>query len=479
MDMQRVTRLLSRAMRLQCPRCGRGKVFRGLFSMLPQCSICALRFEREQGYFLGAIYINYAATVAIMIAGFLSLDHFAIVSLAQHMGLWISFGVVFPLLFYRYSKSLWQCIDYLVNPVDEYAAAGIPPMESVGPLGRTPCLPQRESEGNGSRNSVIDVNSSPWAQMNASRERKGSDSAAVEVQDLRHFYGSREALVGVSFSVSQGEIFALLGPNGGGKTTLFKILSTLMVASAGHARIFGHELSQEPGAIRRRLGVVFQHPSLDRKLTILENLRHHGHLYGIWGSDLRSRSQAMLARLGLSDRAHDLVETLSGGLQRRAELAKGLLHGPELLLLDEPSTGLDPAARREVMQYLQYLREHESVTIVLTTHFMEDAERCDRVGILHEGRLVASGTPEALKQSIGGDIVVVRSPKPQWLQAQLRERFGCEPTLVDGTLRVERRRGHEFIRDVVEAFPAEVTSATFGKPTLEDVFIHLTFESYI
>jgi ABC-2 type transport system ATP-binding protein len=186
----------------------------------------------------------------------------------------------------------------------------------------------------------------------------------------------------------------------------------------------------------------------------------------------------MLERFGLRDRAHDLVEVLSGGLQRRTELAKGLLHKPELLLLDEPSTGLDPGARRDLMHYLQYLREQEGVTIVLTTHVMEDAERCDRVAILHEGKLVAAGTPEALKRSIGGDIVVIRSANPQELQAKLRERFGCEPALVDGTLRVERERGHEFIRDVVETFPDEVSSATFGKPTLEDVFIHVTCESY-
>jgi len=186
----------------------------------------------------------------------------------------------------------------------------------------------------------------------------------------------------------------------------------------------------------------------------------------------------MLVRLGLGDRAHDLVETLSGGLQRRAELAKGLLHRPDLLLLDEPSTGLDPGARRDFMHYLQELRGQEGVTIVLTTHFMEDAERCDRVGILHEGKLVALGAPDALKNRIGGDIVVIQSPNPQGLQTKLRERFGCEPALVDGHLRVERPRGHEFIRDVVEAFPGEVTSATFGKPTLEDVFIHLTCRSY-
>jgi ABC-2 type transport system ATP-binding protein len=314
--------------------------------------------------------------------------------------------------------------------------------------------------------------------MHASNATAQGDGPAVEVEGLHHFYGAREALAGVTFSVARTEIFGLLGPNGGGKTTLFKVLCTLMAATSGQVRLLGHDVAREPDRIRKRIGVVFQHPSLDRKLTVIENLRHHGHLYGLWGSALQRRAQTMLARLGLGDRAHDLVETLSGGLQRRAELAKGLLHRPDLLLLDEPSTGLDPGARRDFMHYLQELRRQEGVTILLTTHFMEDAERCDRVGILHEGKLVALDAPDALKNRIGGDIVVIQSPNPQGLQTKLRERFGCEPALVDGTLRVERPRGHEFIRDVVEAFPGEVTSATFGKPTLEDVFIHLTFRAY-
>jgi ABC-2 type transport system ATP-binding protein len=303
-------------------------------------------------------------------------------------------------------------------------------------------------------------------------------SPAVEVEDLRYLYGDREALGGVSFSVARGEMFALLGPNGGGKTTLFKILSTLMPPTSGAVRIWSHDLSREPFLVRQRLGVVFQHPSLDRKLTVIENLRYHGHLYRLAGNGLQRRVQEMLARVGLTDRGNDLVETLSGGLQRRAELAKGLLHNPDIVVLDEPNTGLDPAARRDFMNYLQHLREQEGVTILLITHFMEDAERCDRVGILHEGKLVALGAPDALKQSIGGDIVVIQSPDPHGLQKKLRERFGCEATVVDSTLRVERPRGHEFIRDVVEAFPGEITSAAFGRPTLEDVFIHLTLQSY-
>jgi len=297
---------------------------------------------------------------------------------------------------------------------------------------------------------------------------------AVEVEDLRHLYGSRQALAGVSFRVSRGEIFGFLGPNGGGKTTLFKILSTLMPATGGTVRVLGRDLAREARAVRMRLGVVFQRPSLDPKLTVAENLRHHGHLYGLHGGALRNQAQGMLARLGLADRAADLVETLSGGLQRRTELAKGLLHRPDLLLLDEPSTGLDPGARRDFMAYLHKLRAEDGVTVLLTTHFIEEAERCDRVGILQQGRLVATGTPEELKRRIGGDVVVVRAKDPEGLRRKIRDRFGAEPALVEGTLRLERPRGHEFARELVEAFSGEVQGVTFGKPTLEDVFIHLT-----
>jgi ABC-2 type transport system ATP-binding protein len=297
---------------------------------------------------------------------------------------------------------------------------------------------------------------------------------AVEVEDLRHLYGSRQALAGVSFRVSRGEIFGFLGPNGGGKTTLFKILSTLMPATGGTVRVLGWDLAREARAVRMRLGVVFQRPSLDPKLTVAENLRHHGHLYGLHGGALRNQAQGMLARLGLADRAADLVETLSGGLQRRTELAKGLLHRPDLLLLDEPSTGLDPGARRDFMAYLHKLRAEDGVTVLLTTHFIEEAERCDRVGILQQGRLVATGTPEELKRRIGGDVVVVRAKDPEGLRRKIRDRFGAEPALVEGTLRLERPRGHEFARELVEAFSGEVQGVTFGKPTLEDVFIHLT-----
>jgi ABC-2 type transport system ATP-binding protein len=301
-----------------------------------------------------------------------------------------------------------------------------------------------------------------------------STPQAIEANSLGFRYGDREALSDINFSIPRGEIFGFLGPNGGGKTTLFKLLSTLVPIQSGSARMLGHNLEGETIQVRRRLGVVFQHPSLDGKLTVAENLAHHGHLYGMTGKRLRERSAAMLERLGLSSRARDLVETLSGGLQRRVELAKALLHEPELLLLDEPSTGLDPAARREFSNYLAHLREHDGVTIVLTTHYMEEAERCDRIGILHQGKLVAIAPPGELKAQVGGDVVVIHARAPELLQRKILQRFRMKGQIVDNTIRIERPRGHEFVHEVVDAFGDEIDSISFGKPTLEDVFVHLT-----
>ena len=300
------------------------------------------------------------------------------------------------------------------------------------------------------------------------------EGLAVDVHDLAHRYGDRQALSGVSLSVSRKEIFGLLGPNGGGKTTLFKILSTLLPSSEGSAQVFGHDLARDARHVRRHLGVVFQHPSLDPKLTVTENLYHHAHLYGMRGAVMRERADMLLQRLGLAERARDRVETLSGGLQRRAELAKALMHRPDLLLLDEPSTGLDPGARRDFVHYLEHLRAEEGVTVLLTTHILDEAERCDRLGILHRGTLVALGRPRELKSQVGGDVVVIHSHTAEALREKIRLRFGSEPLLVDGNLRVEMPEGHEFARAVVNAFGREVESVSFGKPTLEDVFIHLT-----
>jgi ABC-2 type transport system ATP-binding protein len=298
--------------------------------------------------------------------------------------------------------------------------------------------------------------------------------AAIEVDGLRHRYGDREALAGVSFDVREGELFALLGPNGGGKSTLFRILATILPPTAGTARVLGFDVRTQAHDVRRHLGVVFQHASVDGKLTVEENLRHQGHLYGMRGAALAERIAALLERFGLTDRRRDLVERLSGGLARRAELAKGLLPRPSVLLLDEPSTGLDPGARRDLMRYLRELRDEAGMTVVVTTHYLEEAERCDRVGVVDRGHLVALDAPSALTAAVGGDVVVVQPADVGALQDKVRAKFGLEGVRIDGTLRLEHARGHELVRDLVDAFPDDVQSITFGKPTLEDVFVRLT-----
>jgi ABC-2 type transport system ATP-binding protein len=297
----------------------------------------------------------------------------------------------------------------------------------------------------------------------------------IEVHNLRHSYGNRVALDGVSFDVGSSEIFGLLGPNGSGKTTMFRILSTLMLPVSGRAVILGHDAATDPNGVRRRIGVVFQSPSIDVKLTAAENLRDVGHLYGLKGGALEARVKEMLARVALNDRANDYAETFSGGMQRRLELAKGLLHHPAVLLLDEPTTGLDPGARRDLWQYLAMLRDEEHVTVIVTTHLMEEAERCDRLAILSHGKLVALGTPSELKSEIGGDIVELEAREnPETLAEKIFTRFGLQAEVMNGKIRLETQQGHRFVTDVVEAFPGEIESVSVSKPNLEDVFIRRT-----
>jgi ABC-2 type transport system ATP-binding protein len=226
--------------------------------------------------------------------------------------------------------------------------------------------------------------------------------------------------------------------------------------------------------IRCQIGVVFQSPSLDKQLTAEENLRHQGHLYGLHGAELENRIDEMLARVGLSERPREYVATFSGGMRRRVELAKGLLHRPRILLLDEPSTGLDPGARIDLWRYLREIRENDGVTILVTTHLMDEAEHCNRLAIMDRGRLIACDTPPALKDQIGGDVITLTADDPAALRAAIQEKFGLDPVAVDNALRIERDRGHEFIPQLVEAFPGLIRSVSLGKPTLEDVFVHVT-----
>ena len=296
----------------------------------------------------------------------------------------------------------------------------------------------------------------------------------IEVQNLTHRYGDRVALSGVSFQVKKGEIFGLLGPNGGGKSTLFRILSTMMAPTEGRAVVAGHDVAREPAEVRRHIGVVFQTQSLDKALTVEENLRSQGHLHGLSGAPLRERMARAMEQLGLADRRKDLVETLSGGLRRRVEIAKALLHRPQVMLMDEASTGLDPAARRDLSRHVETLRQQEGVTVLLTTHILEEADRCDRLVLLHQGRIVAHGTPGELRSSIGGDVVVLETRDTASLAGKITQHFGLQPKVMDGQVRVEIPNGHRFITEVVEAFPGAIESVGLHKPTLEDVFVRET-----
>jgi len=316
----------------------------------------------------------------------------------------------------------------------------------------------------------------------ASFKTSQAQNAKGEIQpitliNLSHNYGERLALDHLTFQVRPAEIFGLLGPNGSGKTTLFRILSTLMVPTGGQALLQGFDAAREPNKVRQQIGIVFQARSLDLKLTVAENLKHQGHLYGLKGAQLKRRITEVLSRVGLFDRAKDAVETLSGGMQRRVELAKGLIHSPSVLLLDEPSTGLDPGARRDVWQYLHMLRDEEGVTVLVTTHLMEEAEHCDRLAILNEGKLVALGSPFELKSQIGGDVITFETASEAdaaELSQKIANRFIVLPTVLGNSVRLERDQGHKFVTDVVEAFPGIVEGVSVAKPSLEDVFIQRT-----
>lgn len=296
-------------------------------------------------------------------------------------------------------------------------------------------------------------------------------SFAVAIQSVSHRYGERVALRDVSFTVEPGALFGVLGPNGSGKTTLFRILATLMPPSEGTARVFNADTAQQGGAVRQQLGLVFQSPALDAKLTVRENLRFHGALYGLNGSALHDRIDALLLQFDVADRAHDAVETLSGGLQRRVDLARGLLHRPDVLLLDEPTTGLDPAARRTFWQVLDRLRRSEGTTMLLATHLMEEAERCDTVAILDAGKLVASGAPDALKAELGDETLWLETTAPEPLRDRIQAQFGIEARVIGGAVQISHPEAPSLLASLYDAFGDRIDSATVRAPTLDDVFM--------
>jgi len=299
-------------------------------------------------------------------------------------------------------------------------------------------------------------------------------TAAIEVRGLVKRYGEILAVAGVDFTVERGEFFGFLGPNGAGKTTTISILCTLTRPTEGTARVAGHDVVREPHRVRQKIGIIFQDPSLDTQLTAWENLALHARVYGVPGSVWRPRAEELLRLVELWERRHSLVRTFSGGMKRRLELVRGLLHNPEVLVLDEPTIGLDPQTRRQIWSHLLTLRRETGVTLFLTTHYLEEAEQCDRVAIIDHGRIIALDTPAALKARVAKDIVVLSTADNQRAADELRQRFGLEPMLVDGTLRIEAERGDELIPRLVRELTVPIQSASLRRPSLDDVFLALT-----
>lgn len=297
---------------------------------------------------------------------------------------------------------------------------------------------------------------------------------ALAISHLTHRYGSRVALDDVSLTVTPGAFVALLGPNGGGKSTLFRICATLQRATEGSVVVFGADVRTDAATVRRRLGVVFQSPALDQRLTVRENLLHHGRLYGLQGRPLRTGIDDALTRVGLADRSRETVSRLSGGLKRRAEIAKVLMTRPSLLLLDEPTTGLDPGVRRDLWRDLAAIRASDGTTIVLTTHLLDEAAAADHVFVLDLGRIVVDGAPDTLTRMVGGDVIRLQTAAPADLAARIVARFQAVATVVDDEVRVEHDQAHTFVAELVDAFPGEIRSVHFGRPTLEDVFVRFT-----
>ncbi len=294
---------------------------------------------------------------------------------------------------------------------------------------------------------------------------------AVDIESLSHRYGDHDALRALTLQIEDGALFGLLGPNGSGKTTLFRILSTLMPPSEGTARVFGINTAKNPGDVRARIGSVFQDYALDENLTVRENLRFQGALYGMRGGKLHERIDYLLGLFDVADRATDRVDTLSGGLQRRVDLARGLLHCPDLLLLDEPTTGLDPMARRTFWRAIQRLRDEEGTTLLVATHLMEEAERCDDVAILSDGTLVAHGAPDALKRDLGGDMLWIETDHPAELVDRIRAQFGVQARVVGESVQVTHDDAPQLLSSLYDTLGDHIRSATVRQPTLEDVFV--------
>ncbi len=298
--------------------------------------------------------------------------------------------------------------------------------------------------------------------------------SSIDVDGLAKQFGPLTAVDDISFRVGEGEVFGFLGPNGAGKTTTINMLCTLMRPTAGTAKVAGYDVANERDAVRQSIGLVFQDPSLDDQLTARENLRFHSFLYNLTGSECARRIDEVLRVVGLWDRRDAVVRTFSGGMKRRLEIARGVLHYPRVLFLDEPTLGLDPQTREHVWAYILELQREHEITVFMTTHYMEEAEHCDRIAIIDQGKIAALDTPEALKRTVGADIVTLRVEDSEDASLGIRRRFGLEPLVDDKRIRLEVEAGAELIPELVRELGVNIVSVDLHRPTLDDVFLKLT-----
>jgi len=296
----------------------------------------------------------------------------------------------------------------------------------------------------------------------------------IEVSKLAKDYNGHSAVKGISFAVERGEIFGFLGPNGAGKTTTISMLCTLLRPTSGSATVGGYDIIKNRLAVRQSIGLVFQDPSLDERLTALENLKFHGMIYGIPRAERGRRIDEVLELVELSGRRHDMVRTFSGGMKRRLEIARGLMHRPRVLFLDEPTLGLDPQTRHHIWDYINRLRVDEGLTIFLTTHYMDEAEHCARIAIIDNGELIAIDTPEKLKVQVGSDVIVLIADDNTRAAIEIQEKFAVAAKEVNGELSLQVEAGEHFMPALIKGLESRVTSMSLRKPTLEDVFLNLT-----
>jgi ABC-2 type transport system ATP-binding protein len=295
----------------------------------------------------------------------------------------------------------------------------------------------------------------------------------IRAEDLAKSYGPIKAVDGVTFDVERGEVFGFLGPNGAGKTTTISILCTLLNPTGGRAWVDGHDVVTDRDTVRATIGIVFQDPSLDVYLTAYENMRFHGDVYGMSRSEAAPRIDELLEMVDLTDRRKSQVQTFSGGMRRRLEMARGLLHQPTLLFLDEPTIGLDPQSRRALWDYVLRLAKEEDITIFLTTHYMEEAEACDRIAIIDQGKIIALDTPAGLKRRIGGDTLILQTADDDKAIPALKK-MRLKPTKVSDGIHIAVKNGEAAIPKILSKLPVAVESVRLARPTLDDVFIELT-----